>query len=124
MTESIDPSIESVIQKLLLLPPSPRCGRTLSFVDEGENQAEGALDNPDHMLNILLKDMRRVVSASLLVEMPVVEVEQFCLQTVLTGESGAELLARLVTAFTAAYSQQDTQDAALSLLQQLEDLTK
>jgi hypothetical protein len=119
---SIHPAIETILRKLEALPASPGAGRALSLCEPGENLATGALDNPEHILRILLRDLELVLTPEMLQEVPPVSIEQYCLQTVLMNDSGAALLARLVTAFVTAYADESTNDQALQILDRLEKI--
>lgn len=122
MPNSPSRAVAVILSKLVNLPPSPGAGRVHSFCEPGENQAVGALENSNHVLRILLEDLECVLSAELLVDLPSVTVEQFCLQTVLSNDGGSQLIARLVEAFISAYARPETHADALRMLNDLEDI--
>jgi len=120
---NISPAVAAVLNELESLPASPAAGRALSFCPKGENQASGALTKPDHILRILLNDLTLAVTPEVFADLSSVDVEQYCLQTVLHNHSGSALLQRLIKAFMAGYGRDESTDEALHLLEQLEELS-
>ena len=123
MQANIPPAVAAVLNTLERLPASPAAGRVLSFCSAGENQASGALTNPDHILRVLLNDLTQVVTPEVFASASPVDVEQYCLQTVLHNHSGSVLLLRLINAFLTGYSREESTEQVLQLLEQLEKLT-
>lgn len=121
---SLPPTNPSVLAALLALEamePSPAAGRHLTFRDDGVNQASGAIDNPHHVLRVLLEDIAEILTPDMLAHLSPVDLEQFSLQTVLLNDSASGLLVRLITAFVRAYASDTSLIQAIDLLGQLED---
>jgi hypothetical protein len=119
---NMSPAVAAVLKELENLPASPAAGRALSFCSAGENQAAGALTKPDHILRILLTDLAQVVTPEAFSDLSPVDLEQYCLQTVLHNHSGSALLQRLIKAFLAGYGREHSTDQTLELLEQLEEI--
>lgn len=122
MQANISPAVAAVLNELESLPASPAAGRALSFCPKGENQASGALTKPDHILRILLNELTQAVTPEVFADLSSVDVEQYCLQTVLHNHSGSALLQRLIKAFLAGYGREESTEETLHLLEQLEEL--
>lgn len=124
MTKPTNKAVADTLQRLVMLPASPKGGRALSLCEQGENQAAGALDNPHHVLRVLLEDISEILSEDMLNHLSPVDLEQFCIQTVLRDECGSSMLIRLLVAFVDAYSKERTADQAIVLLREMEKLAR
>ncbi len=124
MSRPTNRAVANTLQRLLSLPPAPKGGRTLALCETGENQADGALDNPHHILRVLLEDIAEIISEDMLNHLSPVDLEQFCLHTVLRDESGSSMLIRLIGAFIEAYAKEQTADQATLLIREMEKLAR
>ncbi|WP_143038369.1 hypothetical protein [Pseudomonas saponiphila] len=124
MSRPTNRAVADTLQRLLSLPPAPKGGRKLALCEMGQNQAEGALDNPHHILRVLLEDIAEIISEDMLNHLSPVDLEQFCLQTALRDDSGSSMLIRLIGAFIEAYANEQTSDQATLLLREMEKLAR